>query len=498
MDFLLNRYRNITVLLVVLFGQLVLLAYQVKTNKDVPLIRVWAVSTVTPVEQALEFVRRNTIGVVEDYFVLIRVREQNEKLQRQMDQLKLENQFLKTQLSTADRARELSAFQSETPSKTLAARVIGNGTGANSKVVFIDRGSTTGVEAGMAVITPDGIVGKVVASYPTASLVMLVTDPSFAAGVTSQKNHVHGTLRGQGGPKCKVDFVQNEEKVDAGEWFYTSGDDRIFPRGFPVGQIASVKEGRSAKEIYVTPAGLQGGLEEVLVVIEGEHQPIPDVRVASKEQKLLPPPADAEAGNNPHAATAVLSTDADKLRQEYKQIGEQEKFTYGIASPKPPDFTKLGKPVAAPVKPGTPPGAVPGAPGATGATAAAGAGQPIQRKPPEAGGQATGQTTTTTAADKKPRTKPPALVPDQTDVDPASEALFERVQKEPAKPKVVAGDETTEILAPAPPPKKKAPPAEVQPTGAATPGASRPTTPPARKPPVTTVPPTGNGIQPRP
>jgi rod shape-determining protein MreC len=137
--------------------------------------------------------------------------------------------------------------------------VIGNGTGANSKVVFVDRGSTSGVESGMAVVTPDGIVGKVVDAYPTASLVMLITDPTFAAGVISQKNDVHGTLKGQGHAECLVDYVQNEERVDVGEWFYTSGDDRIFPKGFPVGQVAAVQNGKMFKEIYVTPSGMQGG-----------------------------------------------------------------------------------------------------------------------------------------------------------------------------------------------------------------------------------------------
>ena len=55
-------------------------------------------------------------------------------------------------------------------------------------MVFVDRGSGSGVEKGMAVVTPDGIVGKVIAAYPTASEVMLITDPDFAAGVVSQKN----------------------------------------------------------------------------------------------------------------------------------------------------------------------------------------------------------------------------------------------------------------------------------------------------------------------
>ncbi len=178
--------------------------------------------------------------------------------------------------------------------------MIGNGTGANSKVVFIDRGSTSGVESGMAVVTPDGIVGKVVDAYPTASLVMLITDPTFAAGVISQKNRVRGTLKGQGHNDTLVDYVQNEEKVDGGEWFYTSGDDRIFPKGFPVGQVSAARNGKNFKEIYLNPSGLQSGsVEEVLVLLQGVHQQIPDGEIASPGYKILQPPADNVAGSSP-------------------------------------------------------------------------------------------------------------------------------------------------------------------------------------------------------
>src|SRR5271156_2159063 len=269
MDFFLSRYRHLTVLLIVITAQLLLIAYQVKSNNNVALIRVWAVTAVTPVEQGLELVRRYTWGFVEDYFVLLGVRSQNEKLRSENGQLKIENNYLKSELSTADRARALSVFQAHAQSKTVAARVIGNGTGANSRVVFVDRGSASGVESGMAVVTPDGIVGKVVDAYPTASLVMLITDPTFAAGVISEKNHVRGTLKGQGHSECLVDYVQNEETVDNGEGFYTSGDDRIFPKGFPVGQVSATRNGKTFKEIYLRPSGMQGGgVEEVLVVLE--------------------------------------------------------------------------------------------------------------------------------------------------------------------------------------------------------------------------------------
>ncbi len=344
MDFFLSRYRNLTVLLIVIVAQLVLIAYQVKTSRDIPLIRVWAVTAVTPVEQVLEVVRRYTWGFVEDYFVLLGVRSDNDKLKHENGELKLENHYLKSELSTADRARALSVFQAHSQSKTVAARVIGNGTGANSRVVFVDRGSASGVESGMAVVTPDGIVGKVVDAYPTASLVMLITDPTFAAGVISEKNHVRGTLKGQGHSECLVDYVQNEEVVENGEWFYTSGDDRIFPRGFPVGQVSAARNGKTFKEIYLKPSGMQGGVEEVLVVLEGVHQQIPDGEMATPGYKILAPPADqATQASAPDGGDSFLATDADRLRQQYKQAGAAQNHVFGEGLPgsKPPDFTKI-------------------------------------------------------------------------------------------------------------------------------------------------------------
>lgn len=474
MEFILNRYRNLTVLLVVIAAQLLLIAYQVRTSKDVPLVRVWAVTAVTPVERVLEVVRRNTWGFVEDYFVLWNTRQQNERLHQELGQLKLENQYLKAELSTADRARVLSQFQAHSPSRMLAARIIGNGTGANSKVVFVDRGSGSGVESGMAVVTPDGIVGKVVSAYPTASLVLLITDANFAAGVISQKNRVHGTLRGQGHDgTVEVLYVQAEEKVDQGEWFFTSGDDRIFPKGFPVGQVTTVRNSRNLKEIYVTPSGFQGGLEEVLIVLEAVHQPIPDVDVASSGVNLIqaPPQDNAAAPAHPDAA---LTTDADRLKEQYREAGEAQHHTFGEGLPgsTPPDFTKIPGireqgTVAA--KPQTTPPANAGTtsvPATSSSTLAAGSSTPqaAKTKPTGAGQPSTAST--------PERTKPsaPLLVTDPTDADPSEPVLPPAPKRadpgldesgQPKAPKSLtpkkkpAANSTTEILPPAPAPKPK-------------------------------------------
>jgi rod shape-determining protein MreC len=339
MDLLLSRYRNLTVLVVAILAQLALLAYQIKSNQDVRLIRVWAVSAVTPMARVLEGARSGVSHFFGDYFLLRSVRDENNRLKADLDKVKMENQYLRTQVNTADRAKALAIFQHSTQSKTLAAHVIGNTTGSSGKVVFVDRGSQSGVEKGMAVITPDGIVGKVIAVFPTASQVMLITDPAFAAGVISEKHRVHGTLKGQGNSSVMIDYVQNEKTVEQGEWFYTSGDDRIFPKGLPVGIADVIRAGVTSKEIYVTPSGLNG-LEDVLIVVDGVHSQIPEAAPQSQAVHLLPPPpADpADSVDSMPARSGPLATDADRLVEHYRNLGAAQHHAYGDRGSPAPNY----------------------------------------------------------------------------------------------------------------------------------------------------------------
>jgi rod shape-determining protein MreC len=275
------------------------------------------------------------------------------------------------------------------------------------------------------VVTPDGIVGKVIAAYPTASQVLLITDADFAAGVVTEKNQVHGTLKGQGTPQCKVDYVAFEEKVEPGEWVYTSGDDRIFPRGFRVGIVKAVRPGQPFKEILLEPSGMQRGLEDVLILIEGVHQRIPDVPPGMQPVYIAPPPPGDESKPAAAAVPAPLGTEADRLRSQYQALGEEQKHTYGENPPgtKPVDFTKLANPGAAgqggyplapagkstvppagtppnpgagkntPPVPGAPPVATPAAPAKTGTGRQVGypLGPPTKSAPPPAGTPPGGQ-----------------------------------------------------------------------------------------------------------
>jgi rod shape-determining protein MreC len=403
MEALLSRYRNVTVLLLVIVAQLLLLAFQVKSNQDVRLIRIWSVTAITPFARILEGGRSNTFGFFKDYVFLRDVREENQALRTELGKLKLENQFLKSELEASERASALAAFQARSPSKTIAARVIATGTGANSKAVFVDRGSNAGVLRGMAVVTPDGIVGKVLAAYPTASQVLLVTDPTFAAGVISQKNRIQGTLKGQGHGTVLVDYIQNEQPVEVGEWFYTSGDDRVFPKGLLVGEVKVVRVGKTFKEILVMPSGVQGGLEEVLIMLEGVHQMIPEQQEPAPGIHIMPaPPADTETSSS--APPMGVGTDADRLFERYKKIGEVQNHTFGEGGPgaRPPNFNLDPNQAPAPKRPVASGSPDQGSPSVTG--------RPTQ--PPNSTGTAQGpgvSEPTRSAGEAKPRVPPPPV-----------------------------------------------------------------------------------------
>jgi rod shape-determining protein MreC len=261
----------------------------------------------------------------------------------------------------------------------------------------------------------------VLASYPTASQVLLITDITFAAGVISDKNRVHGTVKGLGQSKCQVDFVQNEEKVDVGEMFYTSGDDRVFPKGTPVGRVNVVRPGKTFKEIYIVPSGFQQGLEEVLIVLEGVHQAIPQAQAEAAPGIYMMPPVPQTSSTAPKTAapatatsatpvgtSSALMTDADRLRERYKRIGEAQRHVFGTGAPgsRPPDFNvdpdapKPAPPPAAPKSPLTgPPDSQ--QPGAT---------KPAVPKPPVANPPAAAPNTQQPPVTRPPVSRPPVEV----------------------------------------------------------------------------------------
>ena len=304
MESVLGRYRNLTILVGVLFLQVLGLAVQVKRSADAEntrLIRVWAVGAITPFERALVRLQNGGSSLLHDYFFLRGVRAENRQLKDQIEQMKLERARLSEQAIQAERLRSLLSFKELFKIDTVGAQVIGSSGSDLSRSIYIDKGENAGLKPDMAVITAGGIVGKVWLVYPSTSLVLMINDQSSGVGVFLEKSRLQGVLRGTPNGELILERVMSDEQVVPGEAVLSSGGDQIFPKGLPVGTVSKVSPGKDLfLSINVKPAADLSRLEEVLVVTEKEErQPVAQngasVRAADILARRLPSVPDKPA-----------------------------------------------------------------------------------------------------------------------------------------------------------------------------------------------------------
>jgi rod shape-determining protein MreC len=312
----LGRYRNLIVLVGVLFAQVLGLAVQVKRTTDsepTRLIRIWAVGAVTPLERVLVWVQTSTGNVWHNYFYLRGVRAENRNLKAQIERMSLEQVRISQDADQARRLQALLAFKEQFISQTMAAQVIGGSGSEQSRLVFIDKGENDHIKRDMAVITADGIVGKVLNVYSSTSQVLLINDQTSGVGALLDKTRLQGILRGTPAGEVMLEKVMSDETVPPGEMVLTSGGDGIFPKGLLVGRVTKVGAGSDLfLNIRVRPAADLSRLEEVLVVTKiDERQAQPDQAGAARAVDILAerlpsvpakPPENGEKGATPESA----------------------------------------------------------------------------------------------------------------------------------------------------------------------------------------------------
>src|SRR5713101_2634711 len=176
-----SRHKSVVLLAGVILLQVVLLAVQIKRDSQGRLLRVWTVGAVSPFERA--------------------------------------------------GARGIGNFrQSQRDVPMLAARVIGTSADSASQTIYLDRGERDGIRRNMGVITPDGVVGKVIESYRDTAQVLLLTDKDSGVGAMLSDSRIQSPVGGTGEPLLSMKYIPTDDTVNVGEHVVTSGMDRIFPR----------------------------------------------------------------------------------------------------------------------------------------------------------------------------------------------------------------------------------------------------------------------------
>ena len=276
MENLISRYRNVTVLVAILFAQVLGLAVQVKRsgeNESTRLIRVWVVNAITPFEKGLVGLQNGAGNLWRNYFYLRGVRQENHQLRQEIEHLRLEQVRLNEDAEQARRLQALLGFKEQFISQTVPAQVIGSSGSEQSRSIYIDKGSHDGIKQDMAVITADGVIGKVLRVFVTTSQVLLIDDQTSGVGAILEKSRLQGVLRGTPAGEIVLEKVAADETIQPGEKVLTSGGDQVFPKGLPVGTVTKVSTGADLfLNVRVKPAANLSKLEEVLVITKNEER----------------------------------------------------------------------------------------------------------------------------------------------------------------------------------------------------------------------------------
>jgi len=316
------RYRNLLVLLAILLAQIVGLAVQVRHTDSgrntldpqdgpgVRLIRMWANDAVSPPERLFHSSRLGTVWLWQNYIDLRHTEQQNQDLQKTIDRLRLEQAALLEDAKQGQRLQALVGFQQKYIYQTVAAQAIGSSGSDQSRLFYIDKGADYKLERDMAVITPDGIVGKVREVFPHSAQVLEINDQTSGAGVILATTRIRGTLRGNAIGQPQIVGILADQRIQPGEVVLTAGGDMIFPRGLPVGVVEKVVRDPDRDafiDVIVKPAAHLDRLDEVLVITST------DARFSPQQQQDL---ATSEALKGSEAAAILEKKKASEIMAE--------------------------------------------------------------------------------------------------------------------------------------------------------------------------------------
>lgn len=238
-------------------------------------LRIWTQTFASPLQNASSKATGATSGFFQQIWNFRSTAQQNEQLKERLTQVETELHTARQEAAEAERLRALLNLNEQTNINNVPARVIARDPSVWFNTITINRGSSSGVETNMPVVTAGGIVGRIITVGPWSSQVMLITDEKAGAGaVVGQlgQSGALGSVRGRadlGVGLIEMRYVSGLEKVEVNDYVMTTGQDGIYPPGLNVGRVVDVKNGTAtqAHQILIQPGAQLDHLEEVAVLL---------------------------------------------------------------------------------------------------------------------------------------------------------------------------------------------------------------------------------------
>uniref|UniRef100_A0A7C2HUR6 Cell shape-determining protein MreC n=1 Tax=Ammonifex degensii TaxID=42838 RepID=A0A7C2HUR6_9THEO len=256
----------------ILVGLTVGAIYLTRPDKPVSLnpFAAWIRDIAAPVQEGLWRATRGIKASASFVFSLGRENARTRALQEQVAALQGEVRRLRALEAENARLKALLEYRTTRYPTAVVAAVIGRNPDNWFGMVSIDRGRDAGVTPGAVVVTPAGLVGRVMAVSRNTAEVLLITDPRSAVGAVVYETHTPGIVHGNLGSvsSLKMRYVAKDATVRRGFLVLTSNLSGVFPPGIPVGTVTRVEDEESGlfKTLYLTPAADLDRIEEVLVL----------------------------------------------------------------------------------------------------------------------------------------------------------------------------------------------------------------------------------------
>jgi len=261
------RQRTGWLFMAVVVGHILLISTQVATRRGVPILEALTFGVFAEVQRSTTSGIGSVRDVWQNYFALQQTRQENQQLHTEVAQLRVGLQQERALAEQSRMLQKLLDMKMETPLKTTAAYVIAGAASPDFRTATIDKGTRDGLKPDMAVISPAGVVGRIILPTSRAAKIQLLIDRDAAAGAVTERGRAQGVVVGTG-TSLRFDNVSGTADLKVGDRVVTSGIEGIYPKGFEIGQIESIE--RRAGEfsaIIIRPTVEFSSIEAVLVVM---------------------------------------------------------------------------------------------------------------------------------------------------------------------------------------------------------------------------------------
>ncbi len=261
------RIRRLGLLVLILAVCLLLLTLQTRGQASGAADLVARITT--PVQKTLAAIHRGAFGLWSTYLDWKNVRADNRRLRDENQRLRVDALSVSETAEENQRLRRLLELKTRLPLNTLTGEIIAREWGGWVRSLTVNRGRADDVRRLTAVISPDGLVGRVVDVRPGAAVVQVLTDPTSTVGVHAVRTRTSGVVEGE--PRGTIRFkymARDGSALQVGDLVVTSGLGGLFPRGIPVGRVRAIDDRGSALFSFATldPAVDFARIDQVLLV----------------------------------------------------------------------------------------------------------------------------------------------------------------------------------------------------------------------------------------